>query len=62
MTSNKIRAKCIKENKYGFIVGEVYDGYRIVSAYQHKDSVISVIDRFGEEYAYPLEFFEVVEE
>lgn len=57
---NRIKVRCIKPNKYGFIVGHLYDGYIIKSAIKNKNDIISVINKFGEEYAYPAELFKVM--
>ena len=62
-TTGKIRVKYISEkSRYGFVYGEIYDGYKIKGAVPQKEKIISVIDKFGEEYAYPKEWFEIVEE
>ncbi len=60
--SGRIKVKCIKENKYGLIIGKIYDAYKIQSAFKNKENIISVIDGYNEEYAYPADFFEIVEE
>lgn len=57
--NGRIRVKCVKPNKYGFIVGEVYDGYTVKSPIKNKKDIICVINKYGEEYAYPAELFEV---
>ena len=56
----KIKVRCIKPNKYGFVVGEIYDGYTIKSAIKNRECIISVVNKFGEEYAYPADLFEVI--
>lgn len=56
---NRIKVRCMKPNKYGFIVGDIYDGYIIKSAIKNKNEIISVINEFGEEYAYPAELFAI---
>ena len=60
--NGKIKVKCIKENKYGLSVGNVYDAYAIKSPIKNKNDFISVVDGYGEEYAYPKSFFEIIEE
>ena len=32
--NGEIKVKCIKDNKYGFVVGKHYDAYKIKSAFQ----------------------------
>lgn len=59
MTNGKLKVKCIKKNKYGFIVGDIYDAYRMKSAFKNKNDILCVVDKFGEEYAYPAALFEV---
>lgn len=56
-----IKVKCIKENQWGLIVGKIYDAYKVKSNIKNKESILCVIDDFGEEYAFPTAFFEVVE-
>lgn len=62
LTNGKIRVKCVKPNKHGFIVGNIYDAYTIRSAIANKNSTISVINDYGEEYAYPADLFEIIKE
>ena len=61
-TNGKIKVKCIKENKYGLSVGNIYNAYTIKSPIKNKNDFISVIDNYGEEYAYPKNIFEIIEE
>ena len=57
-----IKAKYIgKDGKYGFVRGEIYDAYEIKGDVPNKEDIIAVVDRHGEEYAYPKEWFEIVE-
>lgn len=60
--NGKIKVKCVKENIHGFVVGETYDAYRIKSAVKNKERYLGVVDRFGEEYCYSIDLFEVIEE
>lgn len=60
--NGEIKVKCIKDNKYGFVVGKHYDAYKIKSAFKNRESFISVVNDYGEEYAYPANFFEVIED
>ena len=60
--NGKIKVKCIRENKYGFLVGKIYDAYKIKSNIKNSQSIVSVIDDYGEEYAYPIDLFEFVED
>ena len=50
----------VGEEKYGFVKGKIYQAYEIKSAFPNKHEMISVVDDFGEEYAYPREWFEIV--
>lgn len=60
--SGKIKVKCIKENKYGFVLGKIYDAYTIKSPLKNKENMLSIVDDFGDEYAYPASFFEIVKD
>ena len=58
---NKIKAKFIGEDKYGFVKGKIYDGF--IPKTQIKGiNLISIVDDYGEEYGYPASWFEIVEE
>ena len=58
--SGKVRVKFIADDKHGFVKGNIYDGYLIKSQVPHKDEIISVMDKHGDEYAYPKSWFEIV--
>ena len=60
LMNGKIKVKCIKKNKFGLKLGEIYDAYEIKSAILNKNRMISVVDEYGEEYAYPIELFEII--
>ena len=62
LMSGKIKVKCVKNNKFGLSVGKTYDAYRIRSSLINKDNAISVVDDYGEEYAYPADLFEIIKE
>ncbi len=62
LMNGKIKVKCITENKYGLSVGKIYDAYTIKSPIKNKNEFISVVDDYGEEYAYPKNIFEIIEE
>jgi hypothetical protein len=58
-----IKVKYIGENgKYGFAFGEFYNAYEIKGNVPNKKDIIAVVDKHGEEYAYPKEWFEIVEQ
>ena len=62
LTNGKISVRCIKENKYGLSVGKIYDAYTIKSPLKNRGDSISVVDDYGEEYAYPKKLFEIIKE
>ena len=55
----KVKVKCLT-NKVGFDMGSIYDGYKNEELFNGQETV-SVIDKFGEEYLYRAEEFEIVE-
>lgn len=60
MTGNeKVKVKFVLKDSYGFVKGEIYNAF-MPNCKIGKADVISVIDKFGEEYAYPLSWFEVI--
>ena len=59
--SGRIKAKCIKENKYGLVVGKIYNAFTVKSPIKNNNEIISVVDDFGEEYAYPAALFEITQ-
>ena len=59
MSTNGIKVKYIKDNAYGFIKGKIYDAFYAKSKFG-KTEMICVVDNFGEEYAYPASWFEVI--
>ena len=61
LTNKAIKVKFVGEEKYGFVKGKIYQAYEIKSAFPNKHEMISVVDDFGEEYAYPREWFEIVQ-
>ena len=61
LTNGKIKVKYIgKEGKYGFKNGNVYDAYEMKSNIKNASDMIGVVDDFGEEYAFPKEWFEIL--
>lgn len=60
--SGKIKVECVMENKYGFVIGKIYDAYLVKSPMKNKNSIISVVDDYGDEYVYPSELFKIIEE
>lgn len=62
LTNGKIKVECIKKNKYGLKVGKIYDAYYIKSPFKGKEKLLSVIDDYGEEYAYPSEYFKIAKD
>ena len=46
---------------YGFVKGKIYKAYEIRGAFPNKHEMISVVDDFGEEYAYPRDWFEIID-
>lgn len=62
-TTGMIKVKYSGENgKYGFVFGEFYNAYEIKGNVPNKENVLAVVDKYGEEYAYPKEWFEIVEQ
>ena len=59
MLTNGIKVEFIKDDAFGFKKGEVYDAVLPKSKLCKKE-VICVIDKFGEEYAYPREWFRII--
>ena len=58
-----IKVKYIGEDgKYGFVFGDYYNAYEIKGAVPNKEKILGVVDKYGEEYAYPKNWFEIVEE
>ncbi len=61
LMNGQIKVKCIKKNKYGLVLGKIYDAFYVKSPITNKEKIISVIDDFGDEYAYPVDLFEVID-
>ncbi len=59
--NGKIKVECVKQNKYGLKVGKTYDAYKIKSPIKGKENLLSVVNDYGEEYAYPSKLFEIKE-
>ena len=59
MLTNGIKVKYIKENAYGFIKNKIYDAFPAKSKFG-KTEMICIVDNFGEEYAYPASWFEII--
>ena len=59
LTNRRIRVKFICDNKYGFVKNQIYDAIPAKSILG-KTEMICIIDSSGEEYAYPLAWFEIV--
>lgn len=56
-----MKVKYIKENRYSLVKDKIYNAFMIKGRFPGKENIISVIDDFGEEYAYPKDWFEIVE-
>jgi len=62
MNGNKqVKVRFTQDDKYGFIKGEVYAAFLPQTKFGNTE-MVCVIDKFGEEYAYPASWFEIVEE
>ena len=61
LTSGKIKVRFICDNKSGFVKNQIYDATPAKSKFC-KTEMIFIIDNSGEEYAYPLAWFEIVHE
>ena len=61
LTNGKIKVKYIGEGEKGFVKGKVYDAYQMRSKIKNASDMICVVDDFGEEYAFPKKWFEIVE-
>ena len=59
--SKMIKVRFVQEDKYGFKKGETYNAIRPKSKLGNTE-VVCVVDRFGEEYAYPANWFSIIEE
>ena len=59
--SNSIKVRFVQNDQYGFKKGEIYNAI-LPKSKLGKADVICVIDQFGEEYAYPAKWFEIVRE
>jgi hypothetical protein len=55
--SNSFKVKFIRDDSYGFQKNHIYDAIECKSRLG-QTQMISVIDRFGDEYAYPAAWFE----
>lgn len=52
-----MKIKCVNDDKYVSIVaGKTYEARRLT------DSLFAVVDESGDEFGYPAELFEVMEE
>ena len=60
-TNGKIKVKYIEKGKKGFINGKIYDAYEMKSNIKNGSDILCVIDDFGEEYAFPKKWFEIIE-
>lgn len=58
--NKQVKVRYIHEDSYGLKKGEIYDAYLCNSKLGQTD-VVSVIDQFGEEYAYPLAWFDIID-
>ena len=56
-----MKVKYIKENCYSLVKDKIYSAFMIKGRFLGKENIISVVDDFGEEYAYPKDWFEIVE-
>ena len=62
MSGNKqVKVRFIQDDKYGFVKDEVYVAFLPRSKFGNTE-MVCVIDKFGEEYAYPASWFKVIEE
>lgn len=55
---NKFTVKFIHETAYGFTKGELYEAFKCKSKFG-KEEMLCIVDKHGEEYAYPVSWFEV---
>ena len=54
----KFKVKFTHNDAYGFIKGEIYEAFECKSKFG-KEKMLCVIDKYGEEYAYPSSWFEI---
>lgn len=59
--TDKFRVKFVREDCYGFKNGEIYEAIKAKSKLGGAE-LFCIKDKSGEEYAYPAEWFEIVEE
>lgn len=57
--SNQIKVKFVADSRFGFVKRQIYTAFKAKSKFGKSD-MICVIDRFGEEYAYPATWFEII--
>lgn len=55
-----MKVKYIKENHHNLVKNKIYDAFFIKSDFPRKETIISVVDSLGEEYAYPKDWFEII--
>lgn len=56
--TNKFAVKFIKEDAYGFKKGETCTAFKPKSKLG-KEEMLCVLDKYGDEYAYPASWFEM---
>ena len=56
----RIKVRYIGKDGKGFVKNEIYDAYKLKSNLKNKNNILCVIDKFGEEYAYPSAWFEII--
>ncbi len=54
----KFKVKFTHNDAYGFKKGEIYEAFKCKSKFG-KEEMLCIIDKYGEEYAYPSSWFEI---
>lgn len=55
-----IQVKYIRDNAYGFVKNQVYRAFKAKSKFGSTE-MICIVEKSGEEYAYPASWFEIIE-
>ena len=58
--SNQVKVQFMLDDKFGFEKGRIYDAFLPQTKFGNTE-MVCVIDKFGEEYAYPASWFEIIE-
>lgn len=56
---NSFTVKFAREDAFGFKKGDLYTAFKPKSKFGNEE-MICVLDKYGEEYAYPASWFEIV--